>query len=184
MCSRPSCALLFCLGQFGHGLSLKPPKDARRPDAGALLNFEHLLRRPRCGARLSGTRRGLSHVYRPVVSAAVSLPLTRPFFWWREVATPLFSGCACACRHVWVFSDWTALPRVVTPLHDPCRTGQVTPPSDEDEWPVQRQAWRGGWEYRMEHGPGETSEEDRDCSDFDTQPEAQRFFEVNRSDSS
>ena len=27
MCSRPSCALLFCLGQFGHGLSLKPPKD-------------------------------------------------------------------------------------------------------------------------------------------------------------
>ena len=36
----------------------------------------------------------------------------------------------------------------------------------------------------MEHGPGETSEEDRDCSDFDTQPEAQRFFEVNRSDSS
>lgn len=32
----------------------------------------------------------------------------------------------------------------------------------------------------MEHGPGETSEEDRDCSDFDTQPEAQRFFEANQ----
>jgi endonuclease YncB( thermonuclease family) len=26
-------------------------------------------------------------------------------------------------------------------------------------------------------GPGETSTRDRDCSDFDTQPEAQRFFE-------
>lgn len=30
------------------------------------------------------------------------------------------------------------------------------------------------------HGPGETSEEDRDCSDFDTQREAQRFFEANQ----
>lgn len=29
-------------------------------------------------------------------------------------------------------------------------------------------------------GPGETSEEDQDCSDFNTQPEAQRFFEANR----
>jgi hypothetical protein len=27
-------------------------------------------------------------------------------------------------------------------------------PISEDEWPVQRQAWHGGWMYRMEHGPG------------------------------
>jgi hypothetical protein len=27
-------------------------------------------------------------------------------------------------------------------------------PMDEDEWPVQRQAFRGGWEYRVQHGPG------------------------------
>lgn len=27
-------------------------------------------------------------------------------------------------------------------------------PIDEDEWPVHCQAWRGGWEYRVEHGPG------------------------------
>jgi len=34
------------------------------------------------------------------------------------------------------------------------------------------------WEWRdRTSGPGETSEEDRDCSDFSTQPEAQRFFE-------
>jgi len=34
------------------------------------------------------------------------------------------------------------------------------------------------WEWRdRTSGPGETSAEDRDCSDFDTQPEAQRFFE-------
>jgi endonuclease YncB( thermonuclease family) len=34
------------------------------------------------------------------------------------------------------------------------------------------------WEWRdRTSGPGETSVEDRDCSDFDTQPEAQRFFE-------
>lgn len=34
------------------------------------------------------------------------------------------------------------------------------------------------WEWRdRTSGPGETSGEDRDCSDFDTQPEAQRFFE-------
>jgi len=26
-------------------------------------------------------------------------------------------------------------------------------PIDEDEWPVQRQAWHAGWIYRMEHGP-------------------------------
>lgn len=32
-------------------------------------------------------------------------------------------------------------------------------PIDEDEWPVQRQAWRSGWEYRMEHGGGLTAEE-------------------------
>ncbi|WP_259096362.1 thermonuclease family protein [Salinibacter ruber] len=33
------------------------------------------------------------------------------------------------------------------------------------------------WEWRdRTSGPGETSAEDRDCSDFDTQPEAQRFF--------
>lgn len=25
-------------------------------------------------------------------------------------------------------------------------------PIDEDGFPVERQAWRGGWEYRMEHG--------------------------------
>ena len=34
------------------------------------------------------------------------------------------------------------------------------------------------WEWRdRTSGPGETSTQDRDCSDFDTQPEAQRFFE-------
>ncbi len=34
------------------------------------------------------------------------------------------------------------------------------------------------WEWRdRTSGPGETSVEDRDCGDFDTQPEAQRFFE-------
>ena len=27
-------------------------------------------------------------------------------------------------------------------------------PIGEEEWPVQRQAWHSGWEYRMEHGPG------------------------------
>lgn len=27
-------------------------------------------------------------------------------------------------------------------------------PIGEDEPPVKRQAWRGGWEYCMEHGPG------------------------------
>jgi endonuclease YncB( thermonuclease family) len=33
------------------------------------------------------------------------------------------------------------------------------------------------WKWRNRtSGPGETSVEDRDCSDFDTQPEAQRFF--------
>ncbi len=41
------------------------------------------------------------------------------------------------------------------------------------------------WEWRdRTSGPGETSVEDRDCSGFDTQPEAQRFFERYRSDSS
>ncbi|MBB4090947.1 thermonuclease family protein [Salinibacter ruber] len=41
------------------------------------------------------------------------------------------------------------------------------------------------WEWRdRTSGPGETSVEDRDCSDFDTRPEAQRFFERHRSDSS
>jgi len=34
------------------------------------------------------------------------------------------------------------------------------------------------WTWRdRTSGPGETSTRDRDCSDFDTQPEAQRFFE-------
>ncbi|MCS4169377.1 endonuclease YncB(thermonuclease family) [Salinibacter ruber] len=34
------------------------------------------------------------------------------------------------------------------------------------------------WEWRdRTSGPGETSAEDRNCSDFDTQPESQRFFE-------
>jgi endonuclease YncB( thermonuclease family) len=34
------------------------------------------------------------------------------------------------------------------------------------------------WAWRdRTSGPGETSVKDRDCSDFDTQPEAQRFFE-------
>ncbi|MCS3679271.1 endonuclease YncB(thermonuclease family) [Salinibacter ruber] len=45
--------------------------------------------------------------------------------------------------------------------------------------PVPPWAWRD-----RTSGPGETSVEDRDCSDFDTQPEAQRFFERHRSDSS
>ncbi|MCS3672580.1 hypothetical protein GGQ21_003251 [Salinibacter ruber] len=27
-------------------------------------------------------------------------------------------------------------------------------PIDEEEWPVKRQAWHSGWEYRMDHGPG------------------------------
>ncbi|WP_251922972.1 excalibur calcium-binding domain-containing protein [Salinibacter ruber] len=37
---------------------------------------------------------------------------------------------------------------------------------------------KGGRAYSTDRtsGPGETSAEDRDCSDFDTQPEAQRFF--------
>jgi hypothetical protein len=45
---------------------------------------------------------------------------------------------------------------------------------------------KGGRAYSTDRtpGPGETSVEDRDCSDFDTQPEAQRFFERHRSDSS
>ena len=34
------------------------------------------------------------------------------------------------------------------------------------------------WEWRdRTSGPGETSTQDRDCGDFETQPEAQRFFE-------
>ncbi|MCS4193545.1 endonuclease YncB(thermonuclease family) [Salinibacter ruber] len=45
--------------------------------------------------------------------------------------------------------------------------------------PVPPSEWRD-----RTSGPGETSAEDRDCSDFDTQPEAQRFFERHRSDSS
>jgi len=37
------------------------------------------------------------------------------------------------------------------------------------------------WTWRdRTSGPGETSAEDRDCSDFDTQPEAQRFFEAHQ----
>jgi hypothetical protein len=37
--------------------------------------------------------------------------------------------------------------------------------------PVPPSAWRD-----RTSGPGETNVEDRDCSDFSTQPEAQRFF--------
>ncbi|MCS3940249.1 hypothetical protein GGP84_002901 [Salinibacter ruber] len=34
------------------------------------------------------------------------------------------------------------------------------------------------WEWRdRTSGPSETAARDRDCGDFDTQPEAQRFFE-------
>lgn len=37
------------------------------------------------------------------------------------------------------------------------------------------------WAWRdRTSGPGETSVEDRDCSDFDTQPEAQRSFECHQ----
>ncbi len=41
------------------------------------------------------------------------------------------------------------------------------------------------WEWRdrqsdSSSGPGETSTQDRDCSDFDTQPGAQRFYEANK----
>lgn len=37
------------------------------------------------------------------------------------------------------------------------------------------------WTWRdRTSGPGETSAKDKDCSDFDTQPEAQRFFERHR----
>ena len=70
-------------------------------------------------------------------------------------------------------------------------------PSETEYRRLQRQARndnRGLWaqanptpprEWRdRTSGPGETSVEDRDCSDFDTQPEAQRFFERHRSDSS
>lgn len=32
-------------------------------------------------------------------------------------------------------------------------------PIPEDEAPAQRQAWRRGWEYRMEHGPGKPDRE-------------------------
>jgi endonuclease YncB( thermonuclease family) len=37
------------------------------------------------------------------------------------------------------------------------------------------------WMWRdRTSGPSETSTQDRDCSDFDTQPEAQRFYEANK----
>jgi endonuclease YncB( thermonuclease family) len=37
------------------------------------------------------------------------------------------------------------------------------------------------WEWRdRTSGPSETSEGDKDCSDFETQPEAQRFYEANK----
>jgi len=37
------------------------------------------------------------------------------------------------------------------------------------------------WKWRdRTSGPGETSAEDRDCSDFNTQPEAQQFFECHQ----
>jgi hypothetical protein len=32
-------------------------------------------------------------------------------------------------------------------------------PIDEEKRPIQRQAWRGGWLYRMERGPGLGEEE-------------------------
>lgn len=32
-------------------------------------------------------------------------------------------------------------------------------PIDDDEWPVQRQAFHGGWKYRIDHGPGLDKEE-------------------------
>ena len=51
------------------------------------------------------------------------------------------------------------------------------------ESPVPPWTWRDR-QSDSSDGPGETAVEDRDCSDFDTQPEAQRFFEANRSDSS
>ena len=51
------------------------------------------------------------------------------------------------------------------------------------ESPVTPWTWRDR-QSESSDGPGETAVEDRDCSDFDTQPEAQRFFEANRSDSS
>ena len=41
--------------------------------------------------------------------------------------------------------------------------------------PVPPWAWRD-----RTSGPGETSPEDRDCTDFDTQPAAQRFYEANK----
>lgn len=63
-------------------------------------------------------------------------------------------------------------------------------PSETEYARLQRQArnagrglWSQGnpvppWTWRdRTSGPGETSVEDRNCSDFDTQPEAQRFFE-------
>ena len=31
-------------------------------------------------------------------------------------------------------------------------------PIDEEEWPVQRQAWHAGWIYCMEHGRGLSDE--------------------------
>jgi hypothetical protein len=37
------------------------------------------------------------------------------------------------------------------------------------------------WKWRDQtSGPGETSSQDRDCNDFATQPEAQRFFEAHQ----
>lgn len=63
-------------------------------------------------------------------------------------------------------------------------------PNESEYRRLQSQARRAGrglwsqknpvppWDWRERtSGPGETSVEDRDCSDFDTQAEAQRFFE-------
>ncbi|MCS3642443.1 thermonuclease family protein [Salinibacter ruber] len=45
--------------------------------------------------------------------------------------------------------------------------------------PVPPWTWRDR-QSDSSSGPGETSTQDRDCSDFDTQPEAQRFYEAKK----
>jgi hypothetical protein len=42
-------------------------------------------------------------------------------------------------------------------------------PIDEEEWPVQRQAWHAGWMYRMDNGAG--------LSDDEAEPIARRTVE-------
>jgi hypothetical protein len=41
-------------------------------------------------------------------------------------------------------------------------------PIDEEEWPIQRQAWHGGWMYRMHNGP---------LSDEEAEPIARRMLD-------